>query len=88
MQGELQVGCSPGNAAGDGHVQQFSYCKHNKTPPKVRLESRKGEGCDTREKESTGAKDDRLESMKRIARKGAAEPKAHLVLALPSKQLW
>lgn len=68
--------------------EEEEWKEHVNCPPKVRLEPRKGEGCHTREKESTGAKDNRLESMRRIAKKGAAEPKAHVVLALPSKQLW
>lgn len=88
VQGQLQVSCCPGNATGAGHVQEFSYCKHKRKPPKVRLEPRRGKACHPRQKESTGAKVISLESMKSTAKTGAAEAKAHTVLlALPCKQL-
>lgn len=87
VQGALQVSCCPGKATGAGHVQQFSYCKHKKNPPKVSLEARKGKGCCRRQQESAGAEDSSLESMRKRAKTGPAGARAHAVLALPSKQL-
>lgn len=87
VQGALQVSCWPGNATGAGHVQQLSYCKHNKKAAKVSLEASKSKGCHARRKERPGAKGSSLESMKRRAKTGPAEARAPAVLALPSEQL-